>query len=77
MTKTLKINGRTLSVPESFLLQKTEKGVYRALFNGGEHYIKGGKRLGGSARDWYVTGLGDAPISVSGPTEAIKLILGA
>jgi hypothetical protein len=77
MLKSIKINNRTILVPEGFLLQRTEKGVYRVLFNGGEHYIKGGKRLGGGPRDWYVTGLGDNHIACSGPVDAINLIINA
>lgn len=75
--KTLKINGTKLLVPDNFNFRKARDGEYIVSYNDRSHYIIGGKKAGGRANEWFVDGFGGASIPVSGPVEAVKLILGA
>lgn len=77
MTKTIKINNRSVLVPEGFAFRKLRSGEFLVEYNGRSHYVTGGKFAGGSSKEWFVDNLGDQPILVSGPVEAVKLIAGA
>lgn len=75
--KTIKINDRPVVVPSSLSFEKLKDGQFLVKYNGRSHYVTGGKAAGGSAREWFVDGLGDNAIAVTGPRDAINLIVGA
>ena len=75
--KTIKINGRSVLVPENLTFRALRPGQYLVEFNGRTHYIVGGKNAGGTAREWTVDNLGNQPIVATSVREALDLIVGA
>jgi hypothetical protein len=75
--KTLKLNGRSVLVPETLEFRALRAGQYVVNFNGRSHYIVGGKNAGGTAREWTVDNLGGQPIVATSVRDALNLIVGA
>ena len=74
--KEIKINNSKLLVQDYVNVTNTRAGEYIVTVGDRTHCIFGGRALGGSARDWWVDGFGGDAIKVSGPVEAINLIVG-
>lgn len=75
--KTIKINGRSVLVPETLTFCKLKDGQFCVEFNGRSHYIVGGKSAGGAANEWFVDGFGGQPIAATSIRDALNLIVGA
>jgi len=75
MTKTIKINNRTIFVPNDFQFRKLKDGQFLVEYNNRSHYIVGGTKAGGTAREWFVDGFGGDSIPTTGLVDSINLIL--
>ena len=73
----IKVNGRIEFTERVSSVRKVRKGIYEAISNNQTYLIEGGRELGGTSRDWFMSGPGFVKhVNCTSVADAIRVLEG-